>query len=427
VLTNGVIALTTQVELTSRSGGNVAVPVGYQEYINKSGVALNILSVTPPETYCVSDKPASECQSGLLLDTDAICATSFTCTPPVVIQAVDDAIAVANGSSAATNVLDNDLGAPPLNAVGFGEIIPIIYNYPADGATVGSFPAPGGGTLDVTLADAGGLSVTANGTTGSGSVTIYYMLQAGDGSRDPGAVTMSFGDFPTAVDDTLATLGSGNEFTTDVGVTLNVGAGTGLLNNDTLGSPSAALALWGAGNASMAVDRGPGSSRPFAGGTLTVYADGSFDLVNPTTPGTFSFDYILQNDIGTSQATVEIYVLDPPIAQDDALFASGSQTNNYSAPGLLADNGAGADYLGTPAATIVSFGGGSFGGTAASNPAGSTVAIPVQGGSLTVNADGSVVVDSPLQGVFTFDYLISNGAGSSIATVTVTVGPSPPI
>jgi hypothetical protein len=74
---------------------------------------------------------------------------------------------------------------------------------------------------------------------------VYYEMASANGSSDIGMVSVQIGDLPSAVDDTPATLGSGNEYATDVGVTLNIGAGVGLLNNDTLGTPAASLSQWG--------------------------------------------------------------------------------------------------------------------------------------------------------------------------------------
>jgi hypothetical protein len=140
---------------------------------------------------------------------------------------------------------------------------------------------------------------------------VYYEMASANGSSDIGMVSVQIGDLPSAVDDTPATLGSGNEYSTDAGVTLNIGAGVGLLNNDTLGTPAASLSQWGGGDASVSADLIPNTSSPFAGGTITVYSDGSFDLVNPTVPGTYTFDYQIQNSIGSSTGTVAVEVLSP--------------------------------------------------------------------------------------------------------------------
>jgi hypothetical protein len=347
--------------------------------------------------------------------------------PPVSVDAsaTDDSFSVTNGGTNTEDVLANDAGDALLTVVSFGDSLANVGVTPADGATILSIAA-GGGTVDITIDATGNIDITASGTTGSGSVSIFYELQAGNGTTDTAQVDITYGDFPTAQDDTLATLGAGNEYTTDANVTLNVPAGTGLLNNDTLGNPAGTLVNWGGGDASAAVTVAPSASRPFAGGTLTVNADGSFDLVNPTTSGIYTFDYILDNGIGSSQATVELYVAEMPTAQNDSLEAIVGQITNFPASTLFNDNGSGADNLGSPPAVVDFFGGGSFGGAVGDNGEGASVTIPVLGGDLTINADGSLTVDTPtLAGTFTVEYQITNSAGSSVGTVTVDIVQTP--
>lgn len=296
-------------ELSEQQGGSVAVPIGPQDYRNTSGITLEIRSVNAPETYCVSDNPISECLAGNTLENGAICQTSFTCVSPVPAQAIDDMAAITNGGNVQINVLDNDLGTP-ISVLSFGSSGATVGSFSPDGTTVLSLPVAGG-TLDVTMTSSGVFSALANGTSGASTVAVYYEMASANGSSDIGMVSVQIGDLPSAVDDTPATLGSGNEYATDVGVTLNIGAGVGLLNNDTLGTPAASLSQWGGGDASVSADLIPNTSSPFAGGTITVYSDGSFDLVNPTVPGTYTFDYQIQNSIGSSTGTVAVEVLSP--------------------------------------------------------------------------------------------------------------------
>jgi hypothetical protein len=72
----------------------------------------------------------------------------------------------------------------------------------------------------------------------------------------------------------------------------------------------------------------------------------------------------------------------------------------------------------------VSYGGGTFGGTAASFSAGTAVAFGL-GGFLRVNADGSMTFTPPtgFTGTITFLYRLANDHSSSDAMVTVTVSP----
>ncbi|GAB5493079.1 MAG: hypothetical protein Phog2KO_32940 [Phototrophicaceae bacterium] len=337
-------------------------------------------------------------------------------------DAIDDAISVTNGGTNTGNIITNDLGTAPLTVLSFGDSVATVGTFPADGATVGSFPAPGGGTLDVTIDSNGDLSVTANGTTGTGTVTIYYEIEAGNATTDIAEIAITFGDFPTAVDDSLATLGAGNEYSVNTGSTLIIGAGMGLLNNDTLGNPAGTLTLWGGGDASATVTLTPASSTPFAGGTLTVGADGSFTVNTPTTTGTYSFNYILDNGLGTSQGSVEIYVVAPPVAVVDSFTVTLGTVDN-------SNNVVTNDDSGAPSAVVDFYADtGDIGGASQvaspntyTHPTGNFTAVITSVGDLTVDATGGTVTS----GTYTFDYQITNSSGSSVATVTIIIAERP--
>ena len=198
-----------------------------------------------------------------------------------------------------------------------------------------------------------------------------------------------------------------------MGDTLSLGAAAGLLSNDAAGVPAATLTGFGGGDLGGAVtDNLPGASVTLAGGALTVNTDGSFDLNGPTTVGTFSFEYRLENGAGSDDATVTVEVREPPTANDDPLFV----TINDTLSGDLAAN----DVLGSPAATLTGFGGGDLGGSVTDNAPGSSVSLA--GGTLTVDADGSLALVNPnTPGSYSFDYRLENPVGADDATVTVTV------
>ncbi len=90
-------------------------------------------------------------------------------------------------------------------------------------------------------------------------------------------------------------------------------------------------------------------------------------------------------------------------------------------PNLL-DN----DTPGDPVAVVATFGGGDAGGDASSNNAGIAIAL-AGGGSLQVDPDGSYSFDPPsgFEGLFQFDYRISNLAAGSDATVSLLIGDRP--
>lgn len=194
---------------------------------------------------------------------------------------------------------------------------------------------------------------------------------------------------------------------------------------DVLGYPAATISSFGGGDLGGAITgNAAGAAVPLPGGafTVTVKANGGMSLTAPSTTGTYTFLYRLSNALGQSDASVTIQVTDPPVAKDDAysFMLSANQTVN-SAAGLFADNGSGADYLGTPAATLFSYGGGALGGSAGDHLASQPVGLA--GGTLLVNSDGGwSLCCAPFQhGVYPFNYRLKNNGDTSEATVTLTI------
>lgn len=290
-----------------------------------------------------------------------------------------------------------------------------------------------GGTVTMnaagnTITFAGGmLTVEADGNliltnaTVPGVFTFMYRVQNPFGFSDA-TVTLTIHEPPSAQPDSYSFLYSSDQ---------NINSGSGLFVNngsgaDDLGFHAATLTTFGSGSLGGSVmDHPAGTSVALAGGTLTVNADGSWTLTGqPFTPGTYTFDYRIENLVGYSSATVTFTIQDPPMAQNDDLMALINTVNSYPSDTLFANNGSGVDHLGTPTATVVSFGGGDAGGTVNTNAPGSSVTFA--GGMLTVNADGSLSVSNPsMHGIFTFEYRIQNSSGFSDATVTVTINEPP--
>jgi hypothetical protein len=156
-----------------------------------------------------------------------------------------------------------------------------------------------------------------------------------------------------------------------------------------------------------------------------------------TTGGTATITLEVMDNGGTADGgddtspsqTFDIAVQVVPTAAADPSYVTPPATLLTVTDGpadLLAN-----DTLGSPAATLTSFGGGSLAGTVTDNSAGATIS-PLPGeadGSITVNADGSFAFTpaTVFVGAFTFDYRITNGAGTSDATVTVTVDAPPAV
>jgi hypothetical protein len=260
----------------------------------------------------------------------------------------------------------------------------------------------------------GSISLVNPNTTGT--FTFDYQLENSQGT-DTATATIVVQEPPTATDD-------GN-YNVNVGETLTIAtsATNDLLDNDTFGFPTATLTQFGGGSLGGAVtDNNAGTTATLAGGTLTVNADGSISLANPSTTGTFTFDYQLENSQGTDTATATIVVQQPPTATDDAYTAETNQTLTIATADAndIIDN----DIVGSPAATITGFGGGSLGGAVTDNTAGSSVNLA--GGTLTVNADGSLTLANPnTTGTYSFNYRLENSVATDDGTITIEVTAAP--
>ena len=125
--------------------------------------------------------------------------------------------------------------------------------------------------------------------------------------------------------------------------------------------------------------------------------------------------------MATDSATIVVRLNAPPVAVADAYPAGVNTPLIVVAPGVLIN-----DTLGIPSATVVSFGGGSLGGTVTTNLAGATVAHGTAG-SLRILADGSITFtpSTGFMGTFTVQYRLQNAAGASDGTVSIHVGTPP--
>lgn len=196
-------------------------------------------------------------------------------------------------------------------------------------------------------------------------------------------------------------------YTVGRGKTLMVGAASGVLANDIdpRGKPLTAILV----------------TSP-AHGTLTLNPDGSFTYVNDSSPATTdSFTYKASN--GTSESspatvTITITADNPPVAVGDSYTLSQDMPLITPAPGVLAN-----DTLN--GATIASYGASSGAEQTSLGIATATT----QGGSVALNADGGFSFNpaSGFAGTDTFKYVLKNLAGSSTATVTLTIIATPPV
>jgi hypothetical protein len=350
-----------------------------------------------------------------------------------------------------------------------------------------------------------GSTATISGNASAGG-TVSCTVTASNGVNPDATQTL-------VVDANAGPVAQPDNYSTKVGTALVVSA-PGVLSNDTLGVPTATLTSFGGGDLGGSVTTNtPGTGVALAGGTLTLQADGSFNLTAPSTAGTYTFLYRIGNVQGTSDGTVTIQVNQAPaitslgpanfsvgtsstynitttgtptvtsitltgcvlpaglsfsytsgsgatisgnatatgsvvctVTADNGITPQATQSltvnsnagpvavsDSYttvvgtglsvSAPGVLTN-----DTLGFPQATLTKFGGGSLGGNVTDNNAGASVALTGSGGTLTVNADGSIALTAPTTaGTYTFQYRITNSQGSSDGTVTIQVNQAPSI
>ncbi|MEB3210406.1 MAG: Ig-like domain-containing protein, partial [Leptolyngbyaceae bacterium] len=268
----------------------------------------------------------------------------------------------------------------------------------------------------------------ASGTTGVNASTPGD-TSAFSAATETASIDVVLESAPIATDDTYHIL-----------VTNTLSKVTGdaddLLDNDDLGSPDlGAIATFGGGSlGGGAGDNSFGASVSMAGGTLTVNDDGSFSMTNPTLTGNYTFDYQISNTIGNDIGTVSIQVRETPVAVDDTVTSASSPGDTYHTPldtllsvpdgttDLLTN-----DTIGFPIASLTL-----FGASTADTTVG-TAGATANGGTLTVNGDGSFnyTPPSPSGGVSftgedTFVYQLDNGVvAPSTATVTLAVGDRP--
>ena len=219
-----------------------------------------------------------------------------------------------------------------------------------------------------------------------GPDSFQYQVYDGQTATSPVTVSInvrSVNDVPIAAGDT---------YDVDEDGTLSI-ASPGVLGNDTDFDNDPLTAVLATGPAH---------------GTLSLNANGSFTYTpNPNYNGADSFTYRASDGIATSDpATVAIAVRainDPPVAVGDAYMVDEDQTLSVAVPGVLGND---TDTDGDPLTTRL-----------ISGPA---------HGSLTLNADGSVIYTpaANYNGSDAFVYRANDGTTESAdATVTITVRP----
>lgn len=288
-------------------------------------------------------------------------------------------------------MLGNDAGS----ALGVTEVN-------GSAANVGAPIAVGGGTLTVN----GNGSLTFSAPGAAGPVIFTYEASNLLGA-DTAIVTIVVFSVTAADDGPVAGSAPGDPYHTASNTPINGPTAYSVLDNDGGPAPLSVTSYGVAGN-----EAAPASPTPTTqGGSITLGAGGS--LIGYTPPsstfvGTDGFTYTMTSASGGSDtATVALAVGSPPTANPDddyAVIAGG--TLNVAAPGVLGND--------TGSALGVT----KVDGSAAN--VGSPV--PVGGGTLTVNANGSFTFNAPgVAGAVSFTYEAGNSLGADTATVTIDV------
>ena len=312
------------------------------------------------------------------------------------------------------------------------------------------------GTLTITSINGGQISYTyvlLDNTSGDNTSDLFTVVVTDDdGDTATATLTVSIvDDVPTARNDT-DTLGA-DELTADGNVMTGVGTTSGAAGVDTVGADDALVTgvHQGTTGAFTAVS-GAGVTINGQYGTLTIFADGSYEYVrNPEAPDNVTevFTYQLTDGDGdTSTATLTITIPnlnEPPIVR--------GSTTNVSEEGLPNGN---PDTAGTPDTTNdASVSGSIF----IDDPDGDSVTVRLQvpnpdpglesggdpivwsvsadGHTLTGTADGNVVITVTINNAGGYDVVLSGPIDHASSTtedalsftipVTVDDGTAPPV
>ena len=278
--------------------------------------------------------------------------------------------------------------------------------------TTTGFPTPSIGQAGalpsgVTFTDNGNGTGTLAGTPASGTGGTYTLTFTASNGVSPNAVqtfTLGVNAPPTAVND--------GPYVVDANTTFSRATSDpdDLLDNDSLGFPTATITSFGGGSLGGTVtSNAAGSTVTFGAGnsgSLTVQSNGAFSFTPETGfTGVFTFQYRLTNAGGTSDATVTIHVR-PKATPDIFLEAVVGNVVVNTATGTIFSVLTNDVYNGT---VIVA--GSSF---------------STNGGAVTVNAStGTFTYDPPVgfHGSDSFTYTITDSSGftSAPAAVSVTV------
>jgi serine protease AprX len=351
------------------------------EVLKAAGIALAIAAGNDGPSPLTSLSPANNPPGFAAGAVDAdLAIASFSSRGPSACDGTVYPELVAPGVN--INTADLSFGGLPLYAVVSGTSYAAPHAAGALALLAGAFPQAGVGQLETALtASARDLGVAGEDNSyGYGLADVhaaYQLLSVAAPNQAPAA--------------------SNDAWSMSAGATLSVTA-PGVLGNDSDADGDALTAELASGPAS---------------GSLALDGDGSFSYTpNAGFSGTDSFTYrahdgALYSGSATVSITVVASVNAPPVARDDSASAPVRKTNAYTARRIdVLANDSDPDGNLDPASVSIA-------------------AAPNKGGTVTVNADGTVSYTPKLKfrGKETFKYTVRDQAGalSNAATVTVNV------
>ncbi len=284
------------------------------------------------------------------------------------------------------------------------------------GAIISPLPGYTNGSLTVNADGSFVFTPATTPTPFSGNFQFQYRLNNSVSTSDA-TVTIEVQAGPTAVNDPDGGLPANSAPNTHpyhfaVNSSNNVISGSNSLLNNDMGGPAPVVISFGGGDLGGTVtDTAVNNTASNGGHTVTVDATGIVTYTPANNySGIFSFDYRIQNVLGTDDGTVTIGVGTRPSCNADGYNVTGNVAIELLGSGVLGNDSG--DQI---AVTTVQGSGANVG----------TATATAQSGSVTLNSNGRFVYQPPVgftSANDTFTYTINNGFNAPAqCTVTLTV------
>ena len=384
-------------------------------------------------------------------------SSTDTATLTITVTGINDPVVATNDTGsvnedATLTVSDGSGDIIANNDTDADDSASLVVSAIRTGGTEGSGTA---GTVGSALTGTyGQLTLNANGSYSYvANQSAADALDANDTATDVFNYTLSDGTATdiatititvTGINDPVVAANDTGSVNEDATLTVSDGSGDIIANNDTDADDSASLVVSairtggveGGGTAGTV-----GSALTGTYGTLTLNADGSYsyvadqaaaDALDANDTATDVFNYTLSDGTATDTATITITVTginDPVVATNDTGSVNEDATLTVSdgSGDIIANNDTDADDSASLVVSAIRIGGTEGSGTAG------TLGQPLTGtyGQLTLNANGSYTyvadqaaadaLDANDTATDVFNYTLSDGTTTDIATITITV------